>query len=294
MFFQGYLVQHVLAHTGDFRRQGRCPLERHLRQQQVQHAHRLTAHRLLIFRGSPAGDQHHALAALLVAVRLDKSSQLTQRQPLEGFERLGQLTRKQGGTLGAKYLLHILQTLEDSMRRLIKDQGARLFLDLGQTRAAPHRLGRQKTFENEAIRWQPRRRKRSNQCASARYRHHSDTRCTRLAHEVVAGIRNQRRAGIGDQCHAVPGQQTRQKAIALVALVVLMAGRQRRVDTKVLQQANGMTRVFGRNQRDATEYFQRSRTHIIQVADGRGHHVKRASSGMGSPWSISHSTYLSS
>ncbi|MNH39093.1 hypothetical protein D3C79_1002130 [compost metagenome] len=111
---------------------------------------------------------------------------------------------------------------------------------------------------------------------------------------MIARVGNQRRAGIGNQCDVVPGQQTGEKAAALITLVVLMAGGQGGIDTKVLQQTNGVTGVLGGNQRHIAEHLERPGTHVIQVADWRGHHVKRARSGLGSPWNISHCIHLSS
>ncbi|MNH11373.1 hypothetical protein D3C79_708860 [compost metagenome] len=110
---------------------------------------------------------------------------------------------------------------------------------------------------------------------------------------MVTGVRDQRRTGIGDQRDVIASQQAREKATALFPLVVLVTGRQGGIDPEMLQQTNGMTRVFRSDQGHIAEYFQRPRAHVIQVADGRGHHVKRASSGLGSPWNISHSTHLS-
>ncbi|MNS73802.1 hypothetical protein D3C72_1072540 [compost metagenome] len=110
---------------------------------------------------------------------------------------------------------------------------------------------------------------------------------------MIARIGNQRRAGIRDQRNVITCQQSGEKATAFIPLVVLMASCQRCIDAKVLQQTNRMTGVFCGNQGHITEHFQCPRTHVIQVADGRGHHVKRASSGLGSPWNISHSTHLS-
>ncbi len=92
------------------------------------------------------------------------------------------------------------------MRCLVEDQGTRLFLDLAQTRPAPNRLGGQKTLEDETVRRQTCGRQRRNQGAGPGHRNHGDAGGTRLTHQVVARVRNQRRAGIGNQRHIIASQ----------------------------------------------------------------------------------------
>ena len=94
LLFQCKLIQQVLAHPGNFRSQRRRPLEWQLGQQQVEHPLRLGTDRLLALRRTSATDQHHALAALLVAVAGNERAQLGQGQALEGLEGLGQFTRQ--------------------------------------------------------------------------------------------------------------------------------------------------------------------------------------------------------
>jgi hypothetical protein len=72
-----------------------------------------------------------------------------------------------------------------------------------------------------------------------------------------------------------------------------MARRQRRRNAEVLHQALGMAGVLGGDQRHLAQDLQRARTDVVQVADGRRHHIKRASSGIQSTWS-SQSAHLMS
>ena len=74
-------------------------LERHFRQQQIEHPQRLGTDRLLAFRRLPARHQNHALAPLLIAVGGHPGAQFVQWQALEGFEGLGQLACQQCLTL---------------------------------------------------------------------------------------------------------------------------------------------------------------------------------------------------
>ncbi|MNL07645.1 hypothetical protein D3C87_1283300 [compost metagenome] len=171
------------------------------------------------------------------------------------------------------------------MRGLIENQRARLLLYLLQTRTATHGLGREEAFEDETVRRQARGRQRRNQCTGTRHRHHIDPRGTGLTHQVITWVGNQRRPGIGDQRHIVTGQQARNKAATFIPLVVFMAGRQRRGNAEVLHQPLRVAGVFGGNQGHLAQDLQCPRTDVVQVADGRRHHIKRASSGIQSTWS---------
>src|SRR3989344_7706047 len=67
--------------------------------------------------------------------------------------------------------------------------------------------------------------------------------------------------------------------------MLLMTGSQGRGNAEMLHQALGVTGVLGGNQGDLTQNLQRPGTDIVQVADGRRHHIERASSGIQSTWS---------
>ena len=90
------------------------------------------------------------------------------------------------------------------MGRFIEDNGARLFFQRLQRIATPFRLRRQKTFVAETIRRQPRRAQRRNRSAGAGQRHHADIGLAAGAHQMVTGIVNQRRSGIGNQGDVLP------------------------------------------------------------------------------------------
>ncbi len=122
------------------------------------------------------------------------------------------------------------------MRRFIKDDRARFFLEQLKPSLAPDRLGREKTFEDETVRRQPRRRQRRNQRTGARNRNHLNARCPRLTHQVIARIGNQRRACVRNQRNVIACLQARDEATALVPFVVFVAGRQRRGDAEMLHQ----------------------------------------------------------
>ena len=171
------------------------------------------------------------------------------------------------------------------MRGLIENQRARLFLDCFQTRLAPHRLGRQEAFEDEPVGGQTRRRQRRDQRTGARHRHHIDPCRPRLTHQVIARIGNQWRPGIGNQRDVIARQQTGNKAATFITFVVFVARSQRRGNAEVLHQARRVPRVLGGNQCNLAKDFQGPGADVVQVADGRRHHLKRASSGIQRTWS---------
>ena len=98
--------------------------------------------------------------------------------------------------LAAEHQFHILQTFKDTVGSFVEDQGPRLFLQCLKPRAAPHSLGRQETFENETVRRQASGGQGGDQRTCPRDRHHIDARSTRLAHQMVAWVANQRCACI--------------------------------------------------------------------------------------------------
>src|SRR5690606_6372363 len=160
---QRHLIKKILAHPGDFRRQRRGTLERQLAQQQIQDAQRLGRYHLFPLGRLPATNQQHAFSTLLVGIGGHPRAELAKRQVLERLEGLGQLPGQYHGPLGPEHVLHGLQAFQQAMRRLVEDQRARFLAQGFQTGVTGRRLGRQETFKDEAIRWQPSRRQGGDQ-----------------------------------------------------------------------------------------------------------------------------------
>ena len=80
---------------------------------------------------------------------INPGAQLGQWQALERLEGLADLTGQQCRTQIAEHRPHILQALENAVRRLIKNQGSRLFLHLLQARPPS---GSPDTAPTEALR----------------------------------------------------------------------------------------------------------------------------------------------
>ncbi len=74
----------------------------------------------------PASHQQDALTTLLIGIGAHPFTQLARRQPLERLERLGQFAGQHDLPLGAQRVAQCFQTFQQTMRRLIKDERARL------------------------------------------------------------------------------------------------------------------------------------------------------------------------
>ncbi len=226
LFIQRDLIQHILAHAGNFCSQGRGALERHFLEEQVKDrmASLLTASSALRRLSSPPPAPRTRRAARLLSPSTNARNS-SSGSPLRVSKVLVSSRANKARALAAKYQFHIsadIQGCGAAPRR--RSRYAALPLRASETRTTPHCLGRQKTFENKPIRWQPRSRQCSNQCARPRNRHDIDTSGPRLANQVVTRIGNQRRTRVGDQRHIVTGQQARDKAATFFALVVLVTG----------------------------------------------------------------------
>lgn len=161
------------------------------------------------------------------------------------------------------------------MGRLVENQRARLFLYRLEAAASSRSLGGQETFEDEPVRRQSRRRQRRDQRAGARHRDHPDTQRLCLAHQVEAGIGNQRGTGVRDQRDVLPTLQPGDEAPALLALVVLVAGRQWRLDAEVLEQPDRMAGILRSHQGHLPQHPQGARADVVEIAD-RGRHYEQS------------------
>ena len=141
-------------------------------------------------------DHQHELAARFQLIGL--RCQIADRAPQDLLVELCQLAADRGLSSGQavceirQTLLHAVAGLEHHQRRLDARQ-------LGQPRASRLLLGRQEAFEKEAIGRQRRHAQGGQHRRGAGQCGHGMTGPARFAHQLVAGIRNQRRAGIGHE-----------------------------------------------------------------------------------------------
>ncbi len=224
--------------------------------------------------------KHHALAALLIAVGLDPRVQLAQWQPFQRFERLGQLSAEHGNSIATEHISKVAKRFQYAVRSFVEDQRTRLFFQCFEPCTSCSCLGRQKAFEDESIRGQPSRRQCGDQRTSTRHRHHCNPSGTRLAHQVISRIGNQRRTRIGDQRDILSTLQPPDESPPLFTLVMLVASCQRRLNTEVREQPRRVTGILRGYQRHLSQHPQRSGTDVLQIADRRGDDIKRPHSGI--------------
>ena len=93
------------------------------------------------------------------------------------------------------------------------------------------------------------------------------------AHQPVTGIRNQRRSGIGDQRHRLV-RHRRQQPIARARIGVIVITLHFLAEPKVMQQPTRHPRILARNQRAAPKHFDRSQSHVAEIANRRGDNIQ--------------------
>src|SRR3954453_8118354 len=93
------------------------------------------------------------------------------------------------------------------------------------------------------------------------------------ADQLVAGIRNQRSAGIADQGDRFLGQ-SRDDPLALLAARVIIVAAHRRLRADMGKQLGGDSRVFDEDQVGAAQGFGGAGTEIAEIADRSGHEVQ--------------------
>ncbi len=210
----------------------------------------------------------------MIRIARDPLNQLSERRRTQGLEGLGQLASQQYPPLATQHLLHVLQTLKQTVRRLVDHPGPVFRCKRLQTLPTPVSLGRKKPLKGKAVRRHTRRTERGNQGTGPRHRRYSDTSLARLTHQVVTGVGDQRRTGIGNQGNIITGQQTLNQPLTLIPFIMVMTGRHRRINTEMLHQPGAVAGVLGSNQADILEHLKRSRTHILKITDRRSHHKK--------------------
>nr|WP_290615700.1 hypothetical protein [Immundisolibacter sp.] len=176
----------------------------------------------------------------------------------------------------AEHGSHVIQQVQQAMRRFIKDERARLLHQRRQRRPPGRRARRQKTFEGEARRRQAAGTERRHGGAGSGQRHHTDARRMRRRHQTLAGVADGRRAGIADQGDILALAQALDQAAGLRRLVVFMQRQQRRADAVMIQQRPAVAGVFGGDHGHRRQSLRRARAQIGQISERRGHHVQSA------------------
>ena len=222
------------------------------------------------------GHHQHQLATALVGIGGDALEDLCDRARDKGLEGLAELAGQHQLAVCAEGGLQVGQGIQDTMRRLVEDQGTRLGRQLRQPPLALSAPRRQKTLEHEAVAGQSRGAQGRHRGTGTRHRGHRETGIAGGAHQAVSRIGNQRRAGVTDQRHVATAGQRREHRLAAVATAAIVVGNQRHADAEVPQQAAAVTGILGGDQSDRFEYLHGAGYHVAQIADRCCHYIQGA------------------
>jgi hypothetical protein len=93
---------------------------------------------------------------------------------------------------------------------------------------------------------------------------------TRLPHQLVAGIGDERRAGIADQRHCLALGESGKQLRPLLFRIVIVIGDERRDDAVVAQEHGGDPGILAGDQIGSGQRCQSANRNIAEIADGRG------------------------
>src|SRR5690606_6559053 len=101
--------------------------------------------------------------------------------------------------------------------------------------------------------------------AGAGHRHYRNAAPVRLAHQLEAGIGNERRSRITDQGKVTARRYPIKQLACLTALIEVMAGAQGCGNAIVLEQPAAVARVLGCDERDAAQDIESPLRDVAQV-----------------------------
>jgi hypothetical protein len=204
---------------------------------------------------------------------------------------LGQLTRDDDAKLRPKNRFQIGERIEQAVRSLIKDQGARglmrlcgergAFGEIFEARATRAGLLGQETEELKFVGGQARSDQRADGGVGAGNGKDGYTGSDGLANEPGAGIAHARRSGIGDERYGGPGLYALDQFGGTGALVVLVATDSFFLDLEMIEKFLGLARVFAGDAVDIAQNFKRAQRDIAQIADGSGDEVEAGGERLG-------------
>src|SRR6185295_6665977 len=166
--------------------------------------------------------------------------------------------------------------LSDPMWRLKEDDRTRLPAELLEPFSAVFRPSRRKSEENERLCGEARNRQgRCNRTGPGNWLD-ADAGVDGEPDQLLAWIRHQRHAGIGDECHVFPGQQAGDERRRLSRFIMFVKTRRRGRDRVARQQMRGPACVFGSDQADLAEDAESPGRDVFEVADRRRDEEQRA------------------
>ena len=100
-------------------------------------------------------------------------------------------------------------------------------------------------------------------------------RVYRLPHQLVPRVGDRRRAGVGDQRHALPFRKAAQKDRPGAKLVVVVEDEHGGPDLVAVEELHRPPRVLARDDRGFLQGADRAKGDVLQVPQRRSHNVKR-------------------
>src|SRR6185295_6589507 len=191
------------------------------------------------------------------------------------LEFLRQLPRDRRGPI-PQYIEQVPDRPLQPVRGLEEDDGPRLAAQLLDARAAAAASPREETLDREPVGGQSRDLQRAERARRARNRYHRGLGLHRSALERKVGVRDARRARVGDDRDRGPLTEARDQLRRARVFVVIVVGDQGLVNVEAREQRPCVARVLGRDQVDAAEDLSGPRGEILHIPDRRAHEVERA------------------
>ena len=213
-------------------------------------------------------DDDHRLAARRsgVAVML---SQGAEARASDFLVPLGQLARDCGAAL-TEDLGHVGKRGGEARRPLEEDQRGGEMRPIRQGASPRRRTRRQKPGKEKDVGREARQDQRGQRRRRARRRGHRQVLGERGAHQLEAGVGDQRGAGIADQRQCLAAAQRLEDGGADAIGVVVVIGVERLVDAEAGQETCGHPGVLAQDAVDAAQHPERPQTYVAKIADRGG------------------------
>lgn len=156
-------------------------------------------------------DDDGDLTSLKIGVATRLRGEVFQNTAVDGFVCLGELARHDRATAATQLRRHVVERVGDPVWRFEKYQRASLVRQACELGAALTVACRQKAFKTEPAGGKPRHRERRGDGGRARNSQDLEAGAGGLAHQFIAGIGQQRRAGITHQGNVFSRFQAREQ-----------------------------------------------------------------------------------
>jgi len=170
-----------------------------------------------------------------------------------------------------------MQRFQNAVRAFISDDGGRFGTQRFKRLPPRMAFGRQKSNKTKLIDSQSRRRQRRQYRRSSWQRNHCQARVDGGHHHAIAGIRNQRRAGVGDNRDGIARAQTFHNFGRAAGLVMLVIAQQWLANFEMIQQFLRLARVLaGDGAHLFAQHAQRPQRDVLQISYGSCHEIENA------------------